>query len=661
MKIQSVFGVGTARYLSLHPPFLCLENEENDQHYIVDTPLCCGIARWDVRKKHRQHYIHAHSDSLTCMICVSQIPYLSQPQLDDDLQSNLGITTSFSGEISTWNVSSWTRLDTTRIQRGKVMHIALNYTANKLVVSSEEGEGLVSILSIDEHGKLQQMKEIAGSYMFCEFNEAGNIIAVKQKRGKSKYNVKLVELDENGNVVKTLSLKGKDEVNMIKRNEKGYIALARGRSIEVVDPNKLEVVWVTQTDGCAYLRDFMFYKNNFLTPTDGGGLILWHETTKVKQWKGKHGVVYSLRWAKLEERVWICDESGIHMLSLNSDENLSIKEGYDWHLIRFHEMTCCGIDFGEDANLVACGDFGGQVLIWSMSRHQPVTSTRFEMPVRSLCWRTGPGQPIYIGLMDGAIYEWIPKLDGSVETHNTKLVASMMDSVTCLQLEYGNEPKFLAAGATDGTLAVFCAKPGEQLLRIHWAIKAHKPNLGPQDLNFGSLHKFAEIWSLCWSPDNKYLATASEDQRARIWDASCGDFVRELTGHTSAVTCVDWQTTKLGNILATCGDDRKIYLWNTDTWDIFHVFETSEIDDWHTATYLAIERGGKGTRIACVTQNGWLFMWDIETKQKIFKRRLHLGSIEGLKWHPVSGLLATCASDCVVNIIDTKGDVVGQS
>ncbi len=64
--------------------------------------------------------------------------------------------------------------------------------------------------------------------------------------------------------------------------------------------------------------------------------------------------------------------------------------------------------------------------------------------------------------------------------------------------------------------------------------------------------------------------------------------MKELSGHTSAVTCVDWQVTKLGNILATCGDDRKVMIWNTDDFSLVHIFETKEIDDWHTATYLGM-------------------------------------------------------------------------
>jgi hypothetical protein len=51
-----------------------------------------------------------------------------------------------------------------------------------------------------------------------------------------------------------------------------------------------------------------------------------------------------------------------------------------------------------------------------------------------------------------------------------------------------------------------------------WSFVAHEPSTGPVDPNFGSLDKFAEVWSTisnCGKLD--YLVTASEDQTCKIW------------------------------------------------------------------------------------------------------------------------------------------------
>jgi WD40 repeat protein len=160
------------------------------------------------------------------------------------------------------------------------------------------------------------------------------------------------------------------------------------------------------------------------------------------------------------------------------------------------------------------------------------------------------------------------------------------------------------------------------------------------------MHKFAEIWSLAWSPDNSYIATASEDQTTMIWNLY-GEHVATLTGHTTAVTSVDWQITQLGEILATCADDKTVRIYDGKTWELLHIFESHDVEEWHTITYLALETGGK--RLACATQNGFLIVWDLESKKRVFGHKMHAGSIEGLRWNHKAGLITTCSSDCTVN------------
>lgn len=113
-------------------------------------------------------------------------------------------------------------------------------------------------------------------------------------------------------------------------------------------------------------------------------------------------------------------------------------------------------------------------------------------------------------------------------------------------------------------------------------------------------------------------------------------------------------------------------VWNAATWELYHVFDTKEQDEWHTMTYLALENlneerekekekeseGEKeernekrvGDGIACATQNGCVFVWSLQEKQKLFGAKMHAASIEGLVWSPQSGFIATCASDCTANV-----------
>ena len=225
----------------------------------------------------------------------------------------------------------------------------------------------------------------------------------------------------------------------------------------------------------------------------------------------------------------------------------------------------------------------------------------------------------------------------------------MNGSIT--QIQWSPDSSILAASTTDGTLALLQSQPGDELLRPVLVFKAHRASKGQQDMKFGSLTKFAEIWSLAWSPDGKMVATSSEDQTTRIWTTE-GDLVKVLTGHTTAVTSVKWKKS-LGSsspeMLVTCADDMRVMVWDPLKWELLRTVQTDQLEEWHTLTYVSIEPG-PGSRIVAVTQNGYFVAWDGITGKHLSHHKIHAASVEGLVWDPRTSFLATCSSDCSATV-----------
>ena len=52
--------------------------------------------------------------------------------------------------------------------------------------------------------------------------------------------------------------------------------------------------------------------------------------------------------------------------------------------------------------------------------------------------------------------------------------------------------------------------------------------------------RLAEIESMAWSPDGKYLAIGSEDGTMRIWDSKTWKTIKVLEGHAGSVYSISW-------------------------------------------------------------------------------------------------------------------------
>jgi WD40 repeat protein len=75
-------------------------------------------------------------------------------------------------------------------------------------------------------------------------------------------------------------------------------------------------------------------------------------------------------------------------------------------------------------------------------------------------------------------------------------------------------------------------------------------------------HELA-VLAVATHPDSNYVATASRDKSAKLWQLSTGREVRSFLGHQASVTCLDFSAD--GKTLITGSNDRSIKIWDVKT------------------------------------------------------------------------------------------------
>ncbi|KAM6448372.1 chromatin assembly factor 1 subunit B [Liasis olivaceus] len=72
-----------------------------------------------------------------------------------------------------------------------------------------------------------------------------------------------------------------------------------------------------------------------------------------------------------------------------------------------------------------------------------------------------------------------------------------------------------------------------------------------------------DVYDICWTPDGNYMASASVDNTAILWDVSKGQKVSIFNEHKSYVQGVTWDP--VGQYIATLSCDRILRVYNTQT------------------------------------------------------------------------------------------------
>ncbi len=152
------------------------------------------------------------------------------------------------------------------------------------------------------------------------------------------------------------------------------------------------------------------------------------------------------------------------------------------------------------------------------------------------------------------------------------------------------DEKFVASGTEDGNIGIWDAADGHEVIALH----GHR----------------GTVSVIAFSTDSQFLASGSSDGYARIWNASTGELLYVLGGDTGQITSVAISPTD-NRLLASGSSDSNVRIWNlTDG-------REQAILSAHRYGVSAVTFSPDGRRLATGSDDDTVRVWDTYTGQEL--------------------------------------------
>ncbi|XP_078491012.1 TAF5-like RNA polymerase II p300/CBP-associated factor-associated factor 65 kDa subunit 5L [Ciona intestinalis] len=163
------------------------------------------------------------------------------------------------------------------------------------------------------------------------------------------------------------------------------------------------------------------------------------------------------------------------------------------------------------------------------------------------------------------------------------------------------------------------------------------------------------VWCVDISAYDLYFATGSADHTARLWTTERTYPLRTYAGHTDSVGAVAFH----GNCSYLATADRVVRVWDVNSGKPVRVMTG------HWAPVMCVAFSSNGRMLASAGEDYRIRLWDVSSGNLVKEMRAHTDTIYSLAFNYDGSLLASCGADCSVYCwntatISTTGDQKNQ-
>ncbi|MFH2141133.1 MAG: caspase family protein [Bacteroidota bacterium] len=193
-------------------------------------------------------------------------------------------------------------------------------------------------------------------------------------------------------------------------------------------------------------------------------------------------------------------------------------------------------------------------------------------------------------------------------------------------VEYSPNGKYILTASEDNTAKIWDSETGNLL----HSLEGHTE----------------EIRSATWSPDGKRIVTASWDKSAKTWDSESGKLLHSLEGHTYGVYSATWSPD--GKKVFTVSYDNTAKTWDSGYGNLLYSL------NGHTEQVLSATWSSDGKRIVTASDDKTAKIWDSESGKLLQSLERHTEKIRSAIWSPDGKWIVTVSDDKTAKIWDSE-------
>jgi len=195
---------------------------------------------------------------------------------------------------------------------------------------------------------------------------------------------------------------------------------------------------------------------------------------------------------------------------------------------------------------------------------------------------------------------------------------------------FSPDNRYLLSASADGTVRLWLVETASNLV----CYKGH---------NY-------PLFCVEFAPVGFYFATGGMDRTGRLWSTDRVAPLRLFAGHTNDIECVKFHPNC--NYVATGSSDKSVRLWSLQTGECVRIFVG------HTGTVRCLAFSPDGRYLASGGEDRRVLVWDLPSGKPVFEFVGHRDTVTSVDFSGEGTVLASASLDCTIRIWDARSPSV---